>query len=76
MKVSSSSAMELSKMGPAMRSQLLRLRLVRRIAFCAPSASLSATSNAFVMSSAAGTVRLTSPMRSASLPSMKSQVSR
>ena len=76
MKVSISSARDWSKMGPAMRSQLLSERLVQRIACWAPVASLSATSKALGSTSAGGTHRLTSPMRSASRPSTKSLVSR
>ena len=63
-------------MGPAWRSQLLSARLVNRIACWLPPASASATPSAVSMTLSAGTQRLTSPMRSASRPSMKSLVRR
>ena len=69
-------ASELSKIGRAMFIQPLSERLVRRIAPWLPAASLSATDRALSMSCARGTQALTSPMRSASLPSMNSAVSR
>ena len=47
MKVSISSAIDWSKIGPAWRSQLLSERFVQRIACYAPRASRSPTSSAF-----------------------------
>src|SRR5260370_3936751 len=69
-------ASDASKAGPATRSQLLSERLVNRTACCGPRASLCATSIALSSSLSAGTQRLTSPIRSSSLPSIKSAVIR
>ena len=63
-----SSASEVSKLGPAMRSQLFSEYLVQRIAVCEPAASLLATSKALAISSASSTHSDTRPMRSASSP--------
>src|SRR6185437_1446394 len=60
---------ELSKVGPACRSQLFSAYLVKRIALCAPSAKRVAISSAFASSSSSSTARLMRPMRSASAPS-------
>ena len=76
MKLSISSASDWSKMGPAWRSQLFSARLVQRIEGWLPRARRVATSHAVSMSRAAGTQRLTSPIRSASRPSRKSEVRR
>ena len=76
MKLSISSARDWSKIGPACRSQLLSARLVQRIAGWLPCASRVAMSHAVSMSFTPGTHRLTRPIRSASLPSRKSDVSR
>src|SRR4029450_10533939 len=70
------SAREASKVGPAMRSQLLRAYLVQRTALWEPPASLTATSRATSCSSASSTHRDTSPIRSASSPDTGSHSSR
>src|SRR5262249_6193369 len=71
-----SSANEVSKIGPAARSQLLGADLVQRMACGAPSASLAAISSALASSSASSTASEMSPMRSASAPDNGSHSSR
>ena len=66
-KPSSSSAVEVSKIGPLTRSQLLSAYLVQRIALCAPFDNSSAVSSAILCKSASSTHSDTSPIRSASL---------
>jgi hypothetical protein len=63
-----SSASDVSKLGPAKRSQLLRACLVNRIAVVLPAANVLATSKARSITSASGTQSPTKPMRSASNP--------
>ena len=71
-----STANDVSKVGPIIRSQLLRAYLVQRIAVCEPVASRVAICSAVSRSSAPSTHFATSPMRSASSPETGSQSSR
>jgi hypothetical protein len=71
-----SSSSELSRIGPASRIQLLSAFLVARMAVWLPWASRETVDRILSISCSAGTHRLTSPMRSASRPSMKSAVIR
>src|SRR5690606_19698498 len=71
-----STASEVSKVGPIMRSQLLSAYLVQRIAVVEPVASRVATCSAVSRSSLASTQRATRPMRSASSPETGSHSSR
>src|SRR5258708_540835 len=68
LKPRNSSASEVSKLGPANRSQLFSACLVQRIAVVLPAASVRATSNALSSTWASGTATATRPMRSASAP--------
>ena len=72
--VSISRASDPSKMGCALRIQWLRERLVHSIACWGPVARRSAISIACGTTWSTGTVFVTSPIRSASRPSMKSPV--
>src|SRR5262245_7242954 len=75
-KPSISSASEASKVGPAIRSQLLRLYLVHRRADCDPRARRRATSSALSASSGSSTQSETRPILSASSPLTSSHSSR
>jgi len=71
-----SSASEVSKLGPAMRSQLLSAYFVQRSAVGEPAASRRETSCALSISASSSTQSETRPMRSASSPESGSQSSR
>ncbi|CFN69737.1 Uncharacterised protein [Bordetella pertussis] len=66
----------MSKAGPAVRIQLLSDFLVARMAVWLPRASFAAIASDLGRTSARGAQNVTSPMRSASLPSTKSAVIR
>src|SRR5258708_10733389 len=63
-----SRASDVSKLGPARRSQLLSACLVQRIAVALPALKVRAMSKAVSMTCASGTATRTRPMRSASAP--------